>query len=103
MNLPAAEQRGIKPSFRKTQRAYAWFDMLTTLSNLEGESRFPLSRLCHNSPRRSFQTDGAKRSEIRNPGKGNHLKEFWIPALCFAAAGMTYLIAGLMIDIPINI
>jgi hypothetical protein len=44
MNLPAAEQWGIKPSFRKTQRAYAWFDMLTTLSNVEGESRFPLSR-----------------------------------------------------------
>ncbi len=31
MNLPAAEQRGIKSSFRKAQRAYP-------------ESRFPLSR-----------------------------------------------------------
>jgi hypothetical protein len=31
MNLPAPKQRGIKPSFRKAQRAYP-------------ESRFPLSR-----------------------------------------------------------
>ncbi len=44
MNYPAAEQRGIKSSFRKAQRAYPWFDILTTLSNAEGESRFPLSR-----------------------------------------------------------
>jgi hypothetical protein len=42
MNLSAEEQRGIKLSFREAPRAYPWFDILTTLSDVEGESRFPL-------------------------------------------------------------